>query len=409
MRLRNWSKNVTYSTDVLHRPKSIAELQELVADADHIHPLGTGHTFNTISDTDGTLVSLAELPTTMDVDSAGRTVRASAGMSFGELSVGLHDAGWALSNLGSLPQISLAGACATGTHGSGNRNRCLAAGVVAVDFVTADGELARAEAGEPNFAGSVLALGALGVVTSLTISVEPTYDIRQDIWLDAPFATVAEHFDEILAAGYSVSLLTAFGRPEIVDKIWIKSRTGEPFADGRAWGARAATSSVHPIIGQDPSASTEQLGAPGPWHERLPHFRPEFTPSSGAEQQSEYLLPREHGAAALDALRSVDLRAALQVCEVRTVAADELWLSPCHGRDTVGVHFTWVDDDAVVDVAVRGVEAALEPYDPRPHWGKVFVADPRSHYPRLADFRTLVDRYDPKRKFGNDFLRRYAY
>jgi alditol oxidase len=322
--LRNWSKNITYSTDMLRRPTSVDELQKLVADADRIHALGTGHTFNAISDTDGVLVSVAGLAPRIDVDPSAQTATASAGLSFGELSAVLHETGWALHNLGSLPHISLAGACATGTHGGGDTNRCLAATVVSAELVAADGSLVRVDADDPTFGGSVLALGALGIVTSLTMTVEPTYEIRQDIWLDAPFATVTEHFDEIMAVGCSVSLLTAFGRPQVLDKIWIKTRTDQPVADGAAWGARAATTPVHPTIGQDPSATTEQLGVPGPWHERLPHFRPDFTPSSGAEQQSEYLLPREH-------------------------------------------------------------------------------------YPRLIDFHALVDRYDPDRKFGNDFLRRFVY
>jgi alditol oxidase len=408
--LQNWSKNITYSADVLHQPVSVEELQDLVAGADRIHALATGHTFNTISDTDGMLVSVAALAPDVEIDPGAQTVTAPAGVRFGELSTALHDAGWALHNLGSLPHISLAGACATGTHGSGNRNRCLAAAVAGLEFVAADGTLVHVDADDPGFDGSVLALGALGIVTSLTMRIEPAYAIRQDVWLDAPMATVLDRFEEIMAAGYSVSVFTDFGRPDVVDKIWVKSRTDQPIVDGRGWGARAAAEAQHPITGQDTSAATEQLGVAGPWHARLPHFRLEFTPSNGEEQQSEYLLPRGHGAAAFDALRSVpQLRPALQVCEVRTVAADTLWLSPCGGRDTVALHFTWVDDDALVDAAVRGLEAALAPFDARPHWGKVFVADPRAHYPRLADFRGLLDRHDPNRKFGNDFLRRFAY
>jgi xylitol oxidase len=408
--VRNWSGNITYSTDVLHRPPSVEQLQKLVADAERIHALGTAHTFNTIADSDGELVSLAGLPPSIDVDADARTVTAAAGLRFGELSIVLDDAGFALHNLGSLPHISLAGACATGTHGSGNANACLAASVVGVEFVAADGSLVQLAADDPDFGGSVLALGALGIVTSVTMRIEPAYEVRQDVWLDAPFQTVLDRFEQITAAGYSVSVFTEFGRPDVVDKIWVKSRTDRPPADGREWGARPADEAQHPISGEDTSAATQQLGVPGPWHARLPHFRLEFTPSSGEEQQSEYLLPREHGAAAFDALRSVDaLRPPLMVCEVRTVAADELWLSPCGGRDTVALHFTWVDDDALVDAAVRGLEAALAPFDARPHWGKVFVADPREHYPRLADFRELLDRHDPQRKFGNDFLRRFVY
>ena len=409
MTLRNWSGNVAYSTDVLHRPTGVDQLQRLVADATRIHALGTGHTFNTITDTDGELVTLADLEPVIAIDPAARTVTAAAGLRFGELSSALDDAGWALHNLGSLPHISLAGACATGTHGSGNANRCLAAAAVGAELVQADGSLVSVDASDPAFPGSVLALGALGIVTSLTLAIEPAFAVRQDVWLDAPFPAVLDRFDEIMAAGYSVSLFTGFGRPDVIDKIWIKTRTDAPLADGREWGARPAPAAQHPISGQEPSAATQQLGVPGPWHARLPHFRLEFTPSAGEEQQSEYLVPRPHGAAALAALRGLDLRAALQVCEVRTVAADSLWLSPCRDRDTVGLHFTWVDDDELVGAAVRAVEAALEPFDPRPHWGKVFTIDPRPHYPKLAEFRSLIDRHDPNHKFGNAFLDRHVY
>jgi xylitol oxidase len=263
---------------------------------------------------------------------------------------------------------------------------------------------------DPAFAGEVLALGALGIVTRLTLAVESTYDIRQDVWLDAPLDRVLEHYDEIMAAGYSVSVFSDPGTPRTINKIWIKTRGDEP-VDGRRWGGRPAEEDVHPIAGQDARAATEQRGIPGPWTERLPHFRASFTPSSGDEQQTEYLVPREHGAAAMDAVQRLDLDDVLQVAEFRTVAADELWLSPCHGRATAGLHFTWNDDDERVQRAVAELERVLAPYDPRPHWGKVFRTsrdEIAGHYPKLADFRALIDRFDPERKFGNAFLSTYV-
>jgi xylitol oxidase len=407
--VRNWAGNVVFSTDRVHRPHTVDELQQLVATTPRIHALGTGHSFNRIADTTGDLVNLRDLDVAIEIDEAAHTVVVGGGVRYGELTTELQAQGWALHNLGSLPHISVAGACATGTHGSGNANGSLATAAVGVEFVQADGELVRLDRGDERFAGAVLALGALGIVTRVTLAIEPSYELRQDVWLDAPLASVTENLGAIMAAGYSVSLFTTWSRRDVIDKVWVKTRAGSPVADGREWGAYRAESPQHPISGADESAATQQLGVPGPWNARLPHFRLEFTPSNGDEQQTEFLLPREHGPAALMAVRELDLQAATQVCEVRTVAADDLWLSPCHGRDTIAVHFTWVDDDTLVQPAVAALEAALEPFDARPHWGKVFGANPAHQYPQLDEFRRLATSYDPQRRFGNDFLERFIY
>jgi xylitol oxidase len=409
--LKNWAGNITFSTARLHTPRTVPELQDVVARSRRLKALGTGHSFNRVADTDGDLVSLRELGATIEVDAAAGTVSVPGGARYGEVSTALQQQGLALHNLGSLPHISVAGACATGTHGSGDGNRCLAAAAVAIEFVRADGELVRLDRDDDAFAGSVVALGALGIVTRVVLATEPSYDLRQDVFLDAPLATVLEDLDEITAAGYSVSVFSTMTRPDVVDQIWVKSRGADPPGATR-WGARAADTAQHPITGQDPSAATEQLGRRGPWAARLPHFRLEFTPSSGDEQQSEFLLPREHGAAAIRSVHQLDLGGVLQVAEFRTIAADELWLSPAHGRATIALHFTWVDDDAAVQAAVGAVERALAPYDPRPHWGKVFGLEPaavQAQYPRLTDFRALAAQHDPERVFGNAFLERYVY
>lgn len=407
MELRNWAGNVTFSAERLHTPTTLEQLQELVATSSRIRALGTGHSFNRIADTTGDLVSVRELAGDIRINGDAGTVSVPAGASYGEVAVALQQQGWALANLGSLPHISVAGACATGTHGSGVQNQCLAAAVRSVEFVRADGELVRVAADDPSFGGSVLSLGALGIVARLELAIEPSYQLRQDVWLNAPLAVVIERFDEIMASGYSVSLFTDLRGPAI-DKIWIKSRDADR-VDGRRWGAEPARVPQHPVTGQDPNAVTEQFGVVGSWHERLPHFRLEFTPSTGAEQQSEYLLPAEHAGAALAAIHRLALPPVLQVAEVRTVAADQLWLSPCHGRATVGLHFTWLDDTPAVLAAVAVLEAALAPLHARPHWGKVFLAEPTGHYPRLGDFRQLAAGHDPDRKFGNAFLEQHVY
>lgn len=407
--VHNWAGNVTFSTDRVHRPRTIEQLQELVAAKPRVRALGTGHSFNRIADTAGELITVRDLDIPIVLDEQARTVEVGGGVRYGELSVELQKRGWALHNLGSLPHISVAGACATGTHGSGSRNGCLSSAVVAVEFVNAAGELVRVDRDDDSFPGAVLALGALGIVTKLTLRMQPSYELRQDVWLDLPLDAFLADVDTIMAAGYSVSAFARWQGSGVIDQLWVKSRTDAPIADGRQWGARPADAAQHPIAGQDAATATEQLGVPGPWNERLPHFRLEFTPSNGEEQQSEFLVPRTHAKAAVAAVSELGFDDVLQVCELRAIVADDLWLSPFFGRDSLGVHFTWADDDARVAEAVARVEAALAPFDARPHWGKVFQSDPRAHYPQLPRFRELIDVHDPERKFGNAYLERFVY
>jgi xylitol oxidase len=254
-------------------------------------------------------------------------------------------------------------------------------------------------------------LGALGAVTRLTLDVEPDYQVRQRAFEGLPWDRLFDHFDEVTSAGYNVSLFTRWG--EAVDQVWVKSRvTAEPEAvRGELFGAVPATQDRHPILGLDPVNCTRQLGVPGPWSDRLPHFRMGFTPSSGEELQSEYHLPRGSAVAALQALRELAgaIRPVLQVTELRTVAADRLWMSPQQGRDTLSVHFTWHQDWPAVRAVLAEVEAALAPFGPRPHWGKLFLAeaaDLAPRYERLGDFTRLAGRLDPRGVFVNDWLRR---
>ncbi len=408
--MRNWAGNVVISTDVLHRPASIPELQEIVSRSRQVRALGAGHSFNRIADTAGALISVADLPHDIIIDTASATAEVPAGASYAHISRALEAHGWALPNLASLPHISIAGACCTGTHGSGDQLACLASHAVAVEFVRADGELIQVERNDPAFPGSVLTLGALGIMTRLRLAVVPSFAVRQTVWVDLPLASAAEHFDAIMASAYRVSMFRDWKRPELIDAVWLKSLADDPGPDMGDLGARPATVALHPIPAQDPAPATVQLGNAGPWHLRLPHFSPEFAPSVGDEQQSEYFVPREDGPAALTSLARLDLARSLYVCEIRTVAADGLWLSPCRERPTVAIHFTWINDDEAVAASVAAVEAALGHLDARPHWAKVFRMRPerlQSHYPDLPRFRDLTGRHDPGRKFGNPFLARY--
>ncbi|MGY3204977.1 FAD-binding protein [Streptomyces sp. TE5632] len=407
----NWAGNITYAAEELHRPPTLDALRALVAGNSRVRVLGSGHSFNEIAEAgaDGVLVSLDALPPQIDVDTTTGTVRVGGGVRYAELARRVHRHGLALANMASLPHISVAGSVATGTHGSGVGNGPLASSVRTVELVTADGSTARIDRGdEARFGGAVTSLGALGVVTALTLDLTPSYDVEQHLFTELPQAGLdAATFEKVMSAAYSVSLFTDWGAPGF-RQVWVKRRTDQPLPDF-PWAA-PATEKLHPVPGMPAVNCTEQFGVPGPWHERLPHFRAEFTPSSGSELQSEYLLPRRF---ALDMLHAIDgiretLVPVLQTCEVRTVAADSQWLSPCYGRDTVAAHFTWVEDTSAVLPVVRRLEEALAPFEARPHWGKVFTtpaADLRARYPRLDDFRTLARSLDPGGKFTNTFVR----
>lgn len=403
----NWAGNITYTAKELHRPYSLDGIRDLVARSAKVRVLGSGHSFNEIAEPgpEGVLLTVADLPPVIDVDTTAGTVRVSGGVRYAELARIVYAHGLALPNMASLPHISVAGSVATGTHGSGVGNGSLAAPVREVEIVTADGSLVTIGRGDDRFEGAVTSLGALGVVTALTLDLEPSYEVEQRVFTELPLEGL--DFEKVAASAYSVSLFTDWRAPGF-RQVWLKRRADQLLNDF-PWAA-PATEKLHPVPGMPAVNCTEQSGVPGPWHERLPHFRAEFTPSSGAELQSEYLLPRRYAPDALRALDAVRTTVApvLQICEVRTVAADAQWLSPAYGRDTVALHFTWVEDTAAVLPVVRRVEEALEGFDARPHWGKVFTVPAsalRERYPRLGDFRELARSLDPQGKFANAFVR----
>ncbi len=337
---RNWAGNLTYRARTIHEPRSVEELQAIVRSATTLRALGSRHSFNDIADTDGDQVSMAGMPRVLEIDPTGPRVTVDGGIRYGELCGPLHEAGFGLNKLASLPHISVAGACATGTHGSGDRIGSLATAVTGLELVRADGELVAIDrATDPEtFAGAVVSLGALGIVSRVTLAVEPAYSVRQDIYEDLDLDAFTRHFDEIASMADSVSFFTEWGEGRI-DQVWLKSRvrddtSGEP--PGDVFGAIPASVVRHPIRRLPADACTPQLGVPGPWYERLPHFRMDHTPSAGDELQTEYFVARHDvvdAFLALDALRE-RLAPLILVSEVRTIAADDLWLSPAYGRSS---------------------------------------------------------------------------
>jgi xylitol oxidase len=417
-RLTNWAGNYAYSTQDLHRLATVEQVRTFVKGHDSLKVLGTRHCFNGIADSTRTLISLESMDRVVALDPEARTVIVEAGMKYGRLCPYLHDRGFALHNLASLPHISVAGACATATHGSGIANGNLATAVSALEFVTASGDvrtLSRAQDGD-TFLGAVVNLGALGVVTKVTLDIRPAFTMRQDVYEDLPLAQLTDHFETIMASGYSVSLFTDWQHKRI-NEVWVKRRveTGDsPGAKPEFFEARPAARNLHPIAELSAENCTEQMGVPGPWYERLPHFRMGFTPSSGKELQSEYFVPRRDAVESLLAIERLrdQVSPHLLISELRTVAADRLWMSPCYGRPSLAIHFTWKPDWDSVRKLLPKIEKELAPYGVRPHWGKLFTVEGarlQSRYERLTDFRRLLQEHDPRGKFRNEFLARTLY
>lgn len=407
MSATNWSGNYVYRAREIHAPSSVEELQETVSRLGRVRVLGSRHSFSGIADS-AELLTLERIEPQLVVDRDAMTVAFGGALRYGQLAIELERQGLALANLGSLPHLTVAGAVSTATHGSGHGNGNLATAVAALDIVTADGELLQRSRGDPDFDGIVVGLGAVGAVTRVTLDVEPSYRIRQRVYDGLSWEALFEHFDAIMASGYSVSVFTRWG--DTTEQVWVKRREEDSDEDARQlFGAPAAESDRHPIPGLDPANCTRQLGVPGPWYDRLPHFRMGFTPSSGAEIQSEYLVARRDAVPAIDAVRrlSSTVGPLTQISEIRTIAADALWMSPQYKRDAVGIHFTWRPEQAAVERALVEVERALAPFDARPHWGKLFLGGPGGAgrlYERLADFAALLQRLDPGAVFANRWL-----
>ena len=412
----NWSGNYRYSTDKVFQPTTVAEVQDAVRSVAGVRALGTRHSFNGIADSKIAQISTLKMK---DVALAAdkRTVRVGAGIRYGDLAVMLDVMGVALHNMASLPHISVGGACATATHGSGMKNGNLATAVRAIEFVAGDGTvrtLSREKDGE-RFAGAVVGLGALGVVTHLTLAVQPRYEMTQVVYQNLPFSELEHHFGDIMGAGYSVSLFTDWQKG-LAGEVWIKRRVdqgGAAAMGARFYGATLATEKLHPILGHPAEACTDQMNLVGPWYERLPHFKLNFTPSSGQELQTEFFVPFERGYEAVRAVETLRDRISphLYVTELRAIAADDLWMSMAYRRPSLSIHFTWkLEPEAVMEV-VGQIEAKLAPFQARPHWAKVYTMNAdaiKPLYPKFEDFRGLAREFDAKGKFDNRYTREHV-
>jgi xylitol oxidase len=412
-KLTNWAGNLEYSTENLHSAKSLEQIQEFVKKQPKLKVLGSRHCFNNIADSKHTFLSLKPLDEIVSLNPQARTITVDAGITYGQLAPLLDAQGFALHNLASLPHISVAGACTTATHGSGEKNGNLATAVSALEIVTASGDVVKLSRQQDAnfFQGAVVGLGALGVITKITLDIQPTYQMRQYVYENLSFTAMKDHFDAIQASAYSVSLFTDWQNHNF-SEVWLKTRAekGQAFnAKPEFFGAKLATKNLHPIAELSAENCTRQMGLLGPWYERLPHFRMGFTPSAGKELQSEYFVPRQHAVEAILAVERLrdQITPNLLITEIRAIAADDLWMSPCYQQPCVTIHFTWKQDWPAVGKLLPVIEKELAPFEARPHWGKLFTMSPQqlhASYKKLAQFIALTKKLDPEGKFRNDFL-----
>jgi xylitol oxidase len=413
----NWAGNYTYSTKNLDLANTIEDVQHSIRSHSHLKALGARHSFNGIADSTEDQISLKHFDQ-IELDTKAKTVTVGAGVTYGQLAPYIDSRGYAVHNLASLPHISVVGACATATHGSGSKNGNLSTAVCAMEIVTAKGEVAtfsRERLGD-KFPGVVVGLGALGVITKITLQVQPTFQMTQMVYENLSFSQLEHHLDDIFASGYSVSVFTDWQNHRAT-QVWIKRRADQsPHADSKEsfYGAKPATRNLHPLAGHSAENCTEQMGVPGPWYERLPHFRMNFTPSSGAELQSEYFVSRDKGYAAIQAVEQLrdQITPHLFISEFRTIAADDLWISPCYQQPSMTLHFTWKPEWPAVKRVLPLIEEKLAPFGARPHWAKLFTMQParlRSHYARMPDYQAILAQYDPNGKFRNEFINTNIY
>jgi len=408
----NWASNLRYHADHMFAPRSVEEVQQTVKQCASLRALGSRHSFNTIADSLANQISLQHLDS-IEVDEKTHTVTVGAGVRYGTLAPVIDAKGFAVHNLASLPHITVAGAIATATHGSGVKNGNLATAVRALEIVTADGEIHRVsrESHPEIFPGAVVGLGAVGIVTKVTLNLLPRFDMTQVVYRNLSIDQLEHNLEAIMSSGYSVSLFTDWQNNRIA-QIWIKNRVtpGEHHVIAPDfYGAKAATKNMHPIEANSAENCTEQMGVPGPWYERMPHFKMNFTPSNGAELQTEYFVPRSRGYEAIRAVETLrdKITPHLLITELRSIAADDLWMSMAYQRNSLAIHFTWKQQTPEVMALLPQIEAKLAPFDARPHWAKLFTVPPaqlKARYPKFADYQALLNNHDPKGKFRNDFI-----
>lgn len=411
--MQNWAKNITFSSQNYIEIENLTQLQKVIESSNRLKVVGTSHSFSEIADTTGTLISLKNLDSEIEIDEKSQTVKVSAGTSYANLAKYLEKNGWALSNLASLGEITIAGAVMTGTHGSGSNNKVLSDSVVAIEMILASGDKFVIDRKDfTQFSGFVVSFGALAVFTKLTLKIVKSFSVKQVVYENIPIQSVLENFNEIFDRPYSASYFSNWS-PKNTGQIWMKFLDDDKYPElqSKAYGGNLALTNQHPVKVNHPGNCTEQMGVSGKWLFRLPHFKLDSSPASGDEVQTEYLVNRIHVQSYINELTKIgeDIAARVYATEIRTISSDDLWLSGAYGRETVGFHFTWKKSSEVKDF-LPVIENILGKYNGRPHWGKLF-STPRAQlierYPMYEEFRQLIQKYDSGNKFRNKFIEQY--
>ena len=372
--MKNWAGNLEYSATEVRRPTSVAGLAGTGGRLGRVKALGSRHSFNRVGDTDGVHVLMDALPQEIELITGG-TVRVSGGVSYGALCRTLDKSGFAIHNLASLPHISVAGAVQTGTHGSGVDNPSLAGAVERIELVRPSGEQVSLSRGDGDeFLGSVVGLGALGIVTGLELAVRPSFTMRQRVLENVPWDLALADFPALVSSAYSVSLFTDYAG-DAISQVWLKALDSQP-AQTKLFGATPATQPRHPLPGMSGENCTAQLDEPGQWLDRLPISATSSLPATARNYRASTSCPWSTDPAAIQAVRSIadTLAPLLFVSEIRTGAADEFWLSPFYRQQSVALHFTWKPLQADVEAVLPELEELLRPFGARPHWGKLLHA-----------------------------------
>ncbi|MEU9029073.1 D-arabinono-1,4-lactone oxidase [Streptomyces sp. NPDC048383] len=423
---RNWAGNVRSKPTRVVTPTSVGELQEAVRRAAEqglrVKAVGTGHSFTAAAATDGVLLRPQSLAGIQEVDRAAGTVTVAAGTVLKDLNLALAAQGLSLTNMGDIMEQTVSGATSTGTHGTGRDSASIAAQIRALDLVTADGRLLHcSEKENPDvFAAARLGIGALGVITSLTLAVEPLFFLtaREE---PMGFDRVTAEFDEHVAENEHFEFYwfphtgncntkrnnrsQGPAAPPGPVSAWIED---ELLSNGVFQAVNSLGRAVPAAIPGIAKVASRALSART--YTDIP-YKVFTSPRRVRFVEMEYALPRERAVEALRELKSVVDRSGLRISfpvEVRTAPADDITLSTASGRESayIAVHMY---RGTPYQAYFTAAERIFTEYGGRPHWGKVHTRDAEylaGVYPRFGEFTALRDRLDPDRLFGNDYLRR---